>query len=155
MGKRDKAVPVFWVFLGLTISIWSATFPFGELKDPGPAFLPLACGILLTLLGSMMVFQVRTQKVDFPIKPFKPLFPQGAARNRVAFTLGSMVFSTILLNPLGFTPTVFFLILFLMRSIQPTKWRVALLYAFIYAVGSLIVFNILLKTQLPSGILGF
>jgi len=154
MGKRDKAVPAFWVFLGLAISIWSATFPFGELKDPGPAFLPLACGILLTLLGLMMVFQVRTQKADFPMKSFKPLFPQGSARNRVAFALGSMVLSTVLLNPLGFTPTVFLLILFLMRSIQPTQWRVALLYAFIYAVGSLIIFKILLQSQLPGGVLG-
>jgi predicted branched-subunit amino acid permease len=66
-----------------------------------------------------------------------------------------MLLSAILLEPLGFFLTVFFLILFLMRAIQPQKWSAAVLYALVCAGGALIVFKVLLKTQLPGGFLGF
>src|SRR5512139_3284999 len=102
MERREKFMAVFWVLLGLTISIWSATFPFGGLKDPGPAFLPLGCGLLLILLGSIMVVQKRTRHADLSAKPFQRLVPQGAAGKRVGFTMGSMLLSIILLMPLGF-----------------------------------------------------
>ena len=146
---------ILWVVLGLTISIWSATFPFGGMKDPGPAFLPLGCGVILILLGSITVFQGRTRNADPSTKRFERLLPQGAAGKRLAYTMGSMLLSIILLTPLGFVLTVFFLILFLMRTIHPQKWRVAVFYAFVLAVGSFIVFKVLLKTQLPGGFFGF
>ena len=116
---------IFWILLGLTISIWSATFPFGGLKAPGPALLPLACGLIVILLGLDYALPgEELKKVIRPVRPSERLFPQGAPGRRVALTLGSMVLSAILLVPLGFVLTVFFLILFLMRAIQPQKWSV-------------------------------
>ena len=146
---------VFWIVLGLTISIWSATFPLGGLQDPGPALLPLACGLILILLGVILLVQKKTKKSDSSVKPSGPLLPRGAAGRRVAFTLGGMLLSAILLMPLGFALTVFLLILFLMRTIQPQRWKVTILYAFLSAAGSFVVFKVLLKSQLPSGVLGF
>jgi uncharacterized membrane protein len=154
MERRESVMAMFWVFLGLAISIWSATFPFGGLKDPGPAFLPLGCGLILIFLGSLMIFQERARNANSSSKSFKRLLPPGAAGKRVGFTMGSMLLSIILLTPLGFVLTVFFLILFLMRTIQPQKWKVALFYAFVSAVGSFVVFKVLLRTQLPGGFLG-
>lgn len=146
---------VFWVLLGMTISIWSATFPLGGVKGPGPALLPLACGLILILLGVILFVQKKEQKTDSSVEPPRPLFPHGAAGRRVAFTLGGMLLSAILFMPLGFTLTVFLLILFLMRTIQPQTWKVTILYAFLSAAGSYVVFKLLLKSQLPSGVLGF
>jgi len=146
---------VFWIVFGLTISIWSATFPLGGLRDPGPALLPLACGLIVILLGAIMFFQVRTRKGDSPLTSSGRLFPQGAAGMRVALTLGAMVLSAVLLMSLGFVLTVFLLILFLMRAIEPQKWSVAIFYSFVSAAGAFIVFKVLLKSQLPGGFLGF
>ncbi|OGP53580.1 MAG: hypothetical protein A2162_01950 [Deltaproteobacteria bacterium RBG_13_52_11b] len=146
---------IFWILLGLTISIWSATFPFGGLKSPGPALLPIACGIILILLGVILLLQTRVRKSGSSAKPSGRLFPQGDAGRRVVLTLGGMLLSAILLVPLGFALTVFLLLLFLMRAIQPQTWRVAVFYAFVSASGSFIVFKVLLKSQLPSGFLGF
>jgi len=154
MERRESFMAVFWVLLGLSISIWSATFPFGGPKDPGPAFLPLGCGLLLILLGSIMLLRMRTRRADLSRKPFERLLPQGAAGRRVGFTMGSMLISIILLTPLGFVLTIFFLVLFLMRAIHPQKWKVAISYAFASAVGSFIVFKLILRTQLPGGFLG-
>ena len=155
MNKRDKRMAVFWVLLGLTISIWSATFPMGGVKDPGPALLPLACGLILMLLGVILLVQKKVEKDDSSGKPCGPLLPGGPAGRRVALTLGGMLLSAVLFVPLGFALTVFLLILFLMRTIQPQKWNVTIVYAFLSAAGSFLVFKVLLKSQLPSGLLGF
>ena len=56
---------------------------------------------------------------------------------------------------LGFVITFFFLILFLIRIRESVKWSYALFYAVVMTLGSFVVFNLLLKTQLPSGFLGF
>ena len=146
---------VVWILLGLTISIWSATFPLGGVKDPGPALLPVACGLILMLLGVILFVQNKGEKADSSEEPRRPLFPHGAAGRRVAFTLGGMLLSGVLFVPLGFALTVFLLILFLMRTIQPQTWKVTVLYAFLSAAGSYVVFKLLLKSQLPSGVLGF
>jgi hypothetical protein len=153
--ERDLVMGIFWILLGLIISIWSATFPFGGLKDPGPAFLPLACGLILISLGLILLLDARVGKIDSSGEPAEQLLPQGAAGMRVKLTLGGMLLSAILLEPLGFFLTVFFLILFLMRAIQPQKWSAAVFYSFVYAGGALVVFKVLLKTQLPGGFLGF
>ena len=54
MKKKDTAMAIVWVLLGLTISIWSATFPFGGLEDPGPAFFPLGTGLFIIAFGMIM-----------------------------------------------------------------------------------------------------
>jgi hypothetical protein len=153
--EKDPVMSIVWIMLGLVISIWSATFPFGGLKAPGPAFLPLACGLILIILGLILLLNARVGKTDSTVKPSEQLFPQGAAGLRVTLTLGGLLLSAILLEPLGFFLTVFFLILFLMRAVQPQKWSAAVLYALVCAGGALVVFKVLLKTQLPGGFLGF
>ena len=86
---------------------------------------------------------------------FASLIPDRAAFIRVALTLGGMLVSAALFEYLGFVLTVFFLILFLMRAIQPQKWIVAVLYALLSAFGSFVLFKVLLNTTLPRGFLGF
>ncbi len=155
MKKRDAVTAIFWILLGLTISIWSATFPFGSLKAPGPAFLPLTLGLILILLGSILFLQTITPKEGSPKGTFVSLIPERAAFIRVAFSLGGMLLSAIFLEFLGFILTVFCLILFLMRAIEPQKWRVAIFYALVSALSSFIVFQVIFKTSLPRGFLGF
>jgi len=108
-------------------------------------------GLILILLGSILFFQILTGKVE----TFELIIPRGASFTRVALTLGSMLLTSIFLERLGFVLTVFLLILLLMRSVQPQKWKIAVFYALACALGSLVLFNFLLKTPLPRGFLGF
>jgi putative tricarboxylic transport membrane protein len=157
MKKRDVVTPICWVILGFIISIWSATFPFGSLESPGPAFFPLAAGLILIFLGSILFFQARARKQDEgkPMESFVPLIPRGAAFKRVAWSLGGMFLSAVLLEFLGFVLTFFCLIIFLIRAIQPEKWRADILYTLAFTLGAYLLFQVLLKTTLPTGILGF
>jgi len=155
MKNRDSMMAMFWVLLGLTISIWSSRFPFGGLTHPGPAYFPLGTGLLITVFGIIMFFQARKGRESDSLSPSERSVPHRAAIMRVVFCLGGMVLSAVLFETLGFIVAMFFMILFMMRTIAPQQWKTSLFYSLISALGSLFVFKVLLKTQLPSGFLGF
>ena len=142
------------VILGFIISIWSATFPLGHKRAIGPGVLPLACGLILIFLGSVQFFQARGKKEEKPMGTLAPVIPSGKAFTRVALSLGGMILSAALLDLLGFALTIFCLILFLMRSIQPQRWGVDVLYTIGFTIGTYILFQLLLKVTLPHGFLG-
>ena len=105
MKERDRNMSIIWILLGLTISTWSSTFPFGTLDDPGPAFLPLACGLILIALGSVMFFLAEKRGQEVTIERPEPLLPCGTAGKRVYFGLGVILLSAILFETLGFIST--------------------------------------------------
>jgi len=155
MKKRERLMAIIWVLLGLTISIWSATFPFGDLEDPGPAYFPLGAGLMIAVFGIIMFFHTTKRNENDSLRPSEPLIPHRTAVMRVVFCLVGMSLSAALFEILGFVLTMFLMILFMMRTIEPQKWRAALFYSLISALGSLFVFKVLLKTSLPGGLLGF
>ena len=153
--KRDAVSAICWIILGIIISVWSATFPFGNSESPGPAIFPLGSGLILIFLGSILFFQTKKQSEGKPMEGSVSIIPHGAAFTRVALTLGGMLLSALFLERLGFVLTFFCLILFLIRAIQPKKWSVDIFYTLVFTLGSYILFQVLLKTTLPTGILGF
>ena len=155
MKKKDSSMAIFWILLGLTISIWSSRFPFGGLAHPGPAYFPLGTGLAITVLGVIMLFHAGRGGKSSSSDRSDPLIPQRAAVKRVGFCLCGMALSAVLFEPLGFVLSMFFMILFMMRTIDPQKWKTSLFYSLVSALGSFFVFKVLLKTQLPSGFLGF
>ena len=156
MKKQDAITSICWVVLGLIISIWSVTFPFGSLESLGPALFPLGSGLILVILGSILFFQAQRKNEGKPLeKSLVPLIPRGAAFSRVALSLAGMFLSALLIEFLGFLLTFFFLILFLVRGIQPQKWGADIFYALFATLSAYMLFQVLLQTMLPTGFLGF
>jgi putative tricarboxylic transport membrane protein len=153
--RRDALTGACWIILGLIIAIWSATFPFGEWKAPGPAILPFSLGLILAFLGTILLFQAVKQSDHNETGPFVPLVPKGDSFKRVALTIAGMFLAVALLNALGFIITVFLLLLFLTRTIEPPGWGASATYALVAAIGSFVLFQVLFKTPLPRGFLGF
>jgi hypothetical protein len=155
MKNRDTIVAVFWVFLGMTVAVWSSTFPFGNLEEPGPGYFPAALGLIIAVIGILLLITARKAEKPDALRPLKPRVSRGPGVRRVVLYLAAMTFSAVFFETLGFVLAMFLMILFMMRTIAPQRWRTALFYSLISALGSLFVFRILLKTQLPGGLLGF
>ena len=156
MKNRDARIAVFWILLGTTIAVWSSTFPFGNLEDPGPAYFPTAMGVIIAVIGVLLFVQSRKAgKANGASVDPAGRASRGPAVRRVVLYLAAMVGCTVFLEVLGFALAMFLMILFMMRTIAPQRWRTAVFYSLICALGSLFVFKVLLKTQLPSGFLRF
>jgi putative tricarboxylic transport membrane protein len=153
--KRDGITASFWIILGLIIAVCSSTFPFGEWKAPGPGILPFSLGLILVFLGTILFFRVLKRSDHGEPASYASLIPKGEPLKRVVLTIVGMFLTVVLLNSLGFLLTVFLLLLFLTRIIEPPQWSFAVIYALASAVGSYVLFQVLFKTPLPRGFLGF
>ncbi len=152
MAANDRVMGVLWALLGIIISIWSSTFPFGGIEEPGPAYLPLACGVMIAIFGAILFFK-RGDQGGESAQHAKRIFPRGSAGRRVALTIAAMSLCSAFMYLLGYVLSVIFMVLFLMRSVGPVKWRTAFFYALLYSFASYFIFKVLLKTQFPVGIL--
>ena len=141
----------------MVICVWSASFPFGPVSDPGPAYLPFGCGLIFIFLGSIQLFFIlgEASKRRAKLNPSPPFFTDRKGLRTVALALGGMLLAAASLETLGFTATLFLLMLFLTQVIQRQKWKVAFSFALMSAIGSMLLFQVILKTDLPSGFLKF
>ena len=85
MKNRDAVMAGFWVLFGLTIAVWSCTFPFGDRKAPGPGLLPLAAGLAMIVLGCILFLQALKGKA--PSEKRRPFLPERGGFMRVALSL--------------------------------------------------------------------
>jgi hypothetical protein len=137
--RNDLVAATFWLVIGLLFSILSATYPIGNLYRPGPGFVPLILGILL-IFFSLILFRNSKRSRSLP----KVAFSSSPGRwKKVAYTVLILILATI-----------FLMVAFLMRAVEPQSWRATLLTAFSAALAIYLVFDLLLKQPLPRGPLG-
>jgi putative tricarboxylic transport membrane protein len=148
--RSDSVAATFWLVIGLLFSIWSATYPIGDLYHPGPGFVPLILGVLLIGFSLNLLRTARRshspQKVAFSSTP--------GQWKKVAYTASILILAAFLLETIGCLLTIFLLIALLMRGVEPQSWRATLLTAFFSALSIYLVFGVFLKQPLPQGPLG-
>jgi putative tricarboxylic transport membrane protein len=153
MKDRDMASGLFWLFIGLGLSIWTVTsYEIGHLTQPGTGYLPLALGIILVLL-SLILLIGRMKKAGGTEQSSPPDFhPEGW--KRVAYTVLVLVVAAFFLEQVGYLLTFFLLIMLLMKGVERQSWKRVLLTALLTTAGVYVVFVLLLEVQLPLGFLG-
>jgi len=81
-------------------------------------------------------------------------FPQSYSFKRIVLFLIALVVYTAVLEFFGFLLTTFLFLIFLLKAIESQRWRIALMISLLAATGSFVLFEVLLKVQLPYGIFG-
>lgn len=74
---------------------------------------------------------------------------------KIVYTIISLFMFIIALNYLGFVLTTFFFLLFLLTFIAPQKPLKVFLIGSLSAGLSYLIFQLLLRADLPTGVLGF
>ncbi len=113
-------------------------------------FYPLILASLLTILSFSLLWETLKEKKE-----------RGSAGRggwgglkKVGLTLGALLAFAFVLKPLGYTPTMFLLIAFLMRAIEPQRWWKVIMVSLLCSVVSFLILDLLLDTPLPRGLLG-
>jgi putative tricarboxylic transport membrane protein len=144
---RDRVSGLFWLAVALFAAVQGLSLGLGGLHRPGPGFFPFWGGVVLGLLSILLV--ARSPARDAP----------GAARLRPdtvkpVVVAGAILGYLLLLEALGFVPVTFLFLLLLFR-LERRSWAFSAASAVAGAVGSYALFQLWLKTQLPTGPLGF
>jgi putative tricarboxylic transport membrane protein len=144
MAKRDVAVASLALAFGAAAAFESARLPFGTIHNPGEGFFPWWASVTVVLLATILLIQGLNSRSTSARDESRRLA-------KVIVLLVILAAYTFLLDPLGYPICTFLLVLFMLRVLDPQRWRVALSIAVLAAAGSYVVFAVWLSVPLPRG----
>jgi len=150
MKKHDIASGIVFLCLGLFIIFYSPVFDIGSLKTPGSGFMPFLSGVIICLFSGLTLlntFFYKAGEIESRHKKVK-------FRNLILAVLALIAYP-LLIKWAGFVICSFFLILITMRYAGSQTWVATILGGGLASILSYLLFEVLLKSQLPRGILGF
>jgi len=138
------------MMVGLILTIWSATYPLGNLAQPGTGFLPLGLGILLLIFSTVLL--IRAFKLAATGKEKVSMLPERWLN--LAVTVLVLLVAVFLFEKVGYLLIFFVLSLILPLLAGQITLKRSFLFAVVSAAGVYIIFVWLLKQPLPTGFLG-
>jgi len=152
MLNNDQISSAAWFFIGLLILYFSIPYGIGEVHAPETGFMPFYTGVAMCVLSGFIFLEATRAKRN-GVRWENPL--KGFTWGKPLIALAALVVYALLMNTLGFLLATALLIGFLLRGIYPQKWPVVISGALLTSLLTYLVFQVWLKTQLPTGILGF
>jgi len=131
--------------VGVCVTIGGWKLGFGRWQNPGPGFLPMLLGIIISLLSLVWLIMSIARERD--IKPSKMFYDY----RKVILIILSLIVYTLLLDKAGFMICTFLFLIFLFRAIEPQRWRLVIVLALVVTVVSVFVFQLWLGVQFPEG----
>jgi len=125
----------------------------GGIRNPGPGLFPFCLGFLMAILSLIGAIQ--------SLGKYK--YEKGQTRDsrqpfrwwNIAVIIAAILAYALALETLGFFICTFIFVGLLLKVVEPQPWKVAIVGGLIAAVSSVIVFNVLLQSRIPSGIFGY
>lgn len=154
MERGDRISSVFWLVFSLVVAIESYRLDLGTLHSPQAGFLPFVGGIALGTLSLILLISTLRPKPKISEKGEDITFNRQTFP-KVLYVAISLFVYGILLTPLGFVLDTIILIGILLIVVEPQKWYVVIIGAISAPFISYLIFDVLLKVQLPKGFLSF
>jgi putative tricarboxylic transport membrane protein len=134
--------------LGLAILWEGRTLAFGSFRNPGSGMFPaLIAGLMVVLSLILIALPPKTEGGGPPVS--------GKVLVRVGSVFATLVLYSFFLERLGFLIVSFLLAVFLFAVFESQKYWLAALKAVVLTGLAYLLFEILLKSNLPRGLLSF
>jgi len=150
--NNDQVSSGIWFFIGVTICLASLQYRIGTLSSPGSGFMPLLSGLAIGFLSIVGFIHATIRKNRGEIWT-------GILRavhwEKALIIVISLFAYGFLMGTIGFFFCTFLFIGFLLRVIVPHRWSWVIGGSLLISVASFIVFEVLLRAQMPKGFLGF
>jgi len=151
MNRYDKVSSLTWLMVSIAIIVGSTAYSFGGWSHPGPAFLPLWCGVIMGALALVVFVQaVLKGKSEAGGQEGESLLTSRWPKLIAALVI--LFAYAFLLEPFGYLIMTFVFMLFVLKVVEPTKWGTAVIEALLATGVSYSLFELWLKVPLPRGI---
>ena len=139
----DRLSGALLVLLGVFVVWERRVLPLGSSQHPGPGYAPLLLAILLIIFGAILI---AGGKGSPPLRSISwPEAPHAAA------ILACCIFTTILMERIGYRLTIFIMLGFLFGVMERMKIWLVFTLAIGFSLGSFWLFDSLLRVPLPRG----
>lgn len=144
--SRDLVSGLFWLAVAGFAVVQGWALKLGTLNRPGPGFFPFWGGVVLGVLSLILLAGALGAR---------PRTSVGALGSpKLAVVVVALLGYVMLLEVAGFAAVTFFFLLLLLR-LEGRGWPASVLTALLGTVGAYALFQLWLKTQLPTGPFGF
>jgi putative tricarboxylic transport membrane protein len=149
--KREIIGCSFWLLFSFYFAVESYRLGLSMAHRPGPGFFPFIATVGIGLIAAWrLIANVRNGVPD----------DSGDAGMRdelalVACVIAGIIAYAVLLDTLGFLVCTFLLVAFYLKVIAARRWLVSLCFAAAVALTAHFFFDVLLKAELPSGLLSW
>jgi hypothetical protein len=152
MKNPDQYSGIFWILLGGVITGSSFFYGVGSFSTPGPGFITFGAGAILTAL-SLVLFVSATRKKGGG-QSLRSLW-EGRQTGKAFYILGLLAAYMLLVTPLGFLISTFFLLILLFRVQASYSLKTVIFLSAASTIASMVVFDVWLGVQLPRGFMGY
>jgi putative tricarboxylic transport membrane protein len=143
------------LFFAIFIAIESYRLGLGEWRNPGPGFFAFGGAVILGFT-SLSAFLREVRKMFRKNMSDSASASEPVQWNKVVFlVIAAMIVYAAMFEKIGFVLASFLLIGFLLRVVGRQRWVVTILIALFCSIAAYVLFDVLLGSQLPRGILGF
>jgi putative tricarboxylic transport membrane protein len=142
---------LFWILFALITCIEAYRLKLGGVTKPGSGFFPFSAGLVMLVLALVALMQLIRQKKEERESGGR----EGVRWWNIVIILAGVGAYAFTLERIGFLINTFLFITLLLKVIEPQSWRASILGGVISAVAANVLFNVIFKAQIPTGILGF
>ena len=142
---------LFWLLFTLFVCIEAYRMHLGTINDPGPGFFPFCVGLVMLGLSLAALIQSASKTENGQ----KTLGWKPVRWWNIVIILTAIVVYAVTLETVGFVINTFLFVGLLLKVVEPQPWKVAFLGGLIATIAANLVFNVIFRSQIPSGIFGF
>jgi putative tricarboxylic transport membrane protein len=150
MTHHDRYTSLIWGLFGLYVAFEGWRLQLGTVNQPKSGFMVFWAGMILFSLSLILFLKAVLTKTGEEVKPLwkGKDWPKGVK------VMAALFAYALIFRLAGFLISTFFLLLFLLKGLEPQRWRVAILIAVVTIALCYLVFVVFLESQFPPGILG-
>jgi putative tricarboxylic transport membrane protein len=155
MKKYELMSSLVWMSVGLFFCVGSIALGLGRLHEPGPGFFPFIMSVCL-ISFSLIHFKSSLANVGpLSLPEGKSFWPDRDGIKRIVLMNVLLFMFVIALNHLGFVLTTLSFMFFLLKFVEPQRWSTIFYVTGLSTGLSYFIFQVWLKSNLPTGFLGF
>jgi putative tricarboxylic transport membrane protein len=149
MKRSGSITGVLFLALAIAAFYEALKLPFGLVSAPQPGFFPAILSVLLAAAALLVLAEAFTAGQE------RAAVQEQVSWKRIGLAVGALIAFALLFESLGYVVATFLFVVFLLRAVDRTTWRLAVGVAFCAALFSYLLFGLLLRSPLPVGPLGF
>ena len=149
MGKNDRWAAGFLLLLGIAATVESWRLALGEVGKPGAGFFPFCLALGLALTSFALVVRSCLSRAVGSGSRAGSL--DARAIGKVAWVVSGLMLYAYVFEKIGFLLSTFLVMVFLLRAVASSDWRLTLGGSIATAFLTYLVFKVWLQVQLPAG----